>query len=185
MWPRTQQGHRSKVSHLATTVSESQICLLFTLRPTIIESQVDTCTEWLQNDLEYYKVKCTPFVCNWRYSNLNSTPFRCMTSRFDLHAIFYNSTECFQNDSDTTISNIPHICSTSASEFQCETSILNIYTYISINKVEISSDFCQLTTVTWSILEKARLIKNQLQKDYRSIWKFSKKKKKKNQKSIQ
>ncbi len=45
-------------------VPDSQISVRFALRPAVLELQAirDKCTEWPQNDIEYYKVKGTPYM---------------------------------------------------------------------------------------------------------------------------
>ncbi len=58
----------------------------------------DKCTEWPQNDLEHYKVKCTQYICITSISE-SQIPLRfaLRTAVTEIHAIWDKCTEWPQN----------------------------------------------------------------------------------------
>ncbi len=63
IWPCRVQSQMHPIC--IASIPEFQISVLFALRPAVFELQTilrKKCTKWPQNDLQHYKVICTPYI---------------------------------------------------------------------------------------------------------------------------
>ena len=120
-WPWTQQGHHHGYPICGLPVSRRPKFRSISLYDQLFQSYRPfwhKCTEWPQNDLEYYKVKGTPYICYYCPWFPNFSPFRSMTSYIQVTGHFEKS---LSNDAKMTLnptrSKVPHICVTSLPKF--------------------------------------------------------------------